>query len=55
MIFEMRNIINQANTSQLAAVVFRSNAPGFFCAGANLKERLTMGIDETKEFVNQLR
>lgn len=36
-------------------VVIRSLVPGIFCAGADLKERLTMSPDEVKRFVTSLR
>lgn len=37
------------------AVVFRSDCPGVFCAGADLKERANMSQQEASEFVNKLR
>lgn len=37
------------------AVVFSSNVPGVFCAGADLKERASMSDDEAELFVTRLR
>lgn len=37
------------------AIVLTSAVPGVFCAGADLKERSTMSIDESERFVTRLR
>jgi methylglutaconyl-CoA hydratase len=36
-------------------VILRSETPGMFCAGADLKERKTMDQEEVKTFVRKLR
>ena len=36
-------------------VVLMSSTPGFFCSGANLKERATFTEDETRKFVTDAR
>ena len=41
--------------SNIRAVILMSNSPGYFCTGANLKERSTMTVTEAKHFVTDLR
>lgn len=36
-------------------LVLESRVPGVFCAGADLKERATMSVEEARSFVNALR
>lgn len=36
-------------------VCFKSSSKDVFCAGADLKERINMSIEETEVFVNRLR
>lgn len=45
--------LKRDNSSRV--VVLRSTTPGIFCAGADLKERATMGQEEVSQFVTQLR
>lgn len=41
--------------NQIRVVVLRSEVPGVFCAGADLKERLTMTPQEVGAFLSKLR
>lgn len=43
------------NDKKIRCVIFRSVVPGVFCAGADLKERAKMHIDEVAPFVCRLR
>jgi methylglutaconyl-CoA hydratase len=42
-------------TNNIRAVILMSKLPGFFCAGADLKERASMNEEEIEEFVHTLR
>lgn len=56
MIKEFNAIISQLNSDQLTKVViFNSTVEKVFCAGADLKERLSMPDNEVGEFVTGLR
>nr|CAD7404011.1 unnamed protein product [Timema cristinae]CAD7434920.1 unnamed protein product [Timema monikensis] len=63
-----RNALSRKQTSDMTAaleslrfdrsvrvLVLTSLVPGIFCAGADLKERLTLSIDDTTAFVPKLR
>ncbi|XP_022218343.1 methylglutaconyl-CoA hydratase, mitochondrial [Drosophila obscura] len=50
---EILDEIKKDNDSRV--VVLRSLTPAIFCAGADLKERKFMSIEETSEFVSNLR
>lgn len=50
---ECINTLRQERTTR--CVILRSSVPAIFCAGADLKERATMTMHETHEFVNSLR
>lgn len=65
---ETRNAFNRSLVKHMAdafdvlrhdrnvrVVILRSMVPGVFCAGADLKERLTMKPDEVNRFVTSLR
>lgn len=39
----------------MRAVVFTSGVPKVFCAGADLKERAAMSLNEAEDFVCRLR
>ncbi|XP_065560635.1 methylglutaconyl-CoA hydratase, mitochondrial-like isoform X2 [Artemia franciscana] len=43
------------NNNRVRCVIIRSLVPGIFCAGADLKERATMPINEVGPFVTRLR
>lgn len=45
----------KSEDSKLRAVVIKSNVPGIFCAGADLKERLGMTLDEIAPMSGLLR
>jgi len=44
--------VNQ--TSDTRVIILRSEEPGMFCSGADLKERATMGQEEAVNFVKKL-
>jgi len=58
-----RNMVNQLRTAMesvkfdkdVRVVVVRSEVPGVFCAGADLKERATMTQEEVGAFVSSIR
>ncbi|XP_022916680.1 methylglutaconyl-CoA hydratase, mitochondrial [Onthophagus taurus] len=57
------NLVNELSSKlfeasmdcNLRVLIIRSLVPGAFCAGADLKERLSMSPQQVKTFVNQLR
>jgi enoyl-CoA hydratase/carnithine racemase len=56
LIENLKRNIDLVNTSDtIRAVILMSNAPGYFCAGADLKERQSMSELETEQFVMTLR
>ena len=56
MIEEFNHAVAQLhNDQQVKVVVVKSNVEKVFCAGADLKERLTMSSDEVGPFVEKLR
>ena len=54
---EFHEIIDSIqNDKRVRAVILRSNQPGMFCAGANLKERLAMKTpEEALDFIRSMR
>jgi enoyl-CoA hydratase/carnithine racemase len=50
-----RNIDSINSNHSIKAVILTSNIQGYFCAGADLKERATMNEDEVELFVASLR
>jgi len=58
-----RNMVTQLRTAmesvkfdkEVRVVIVRSEVPGVFCAGADLKERLTMTQEEAGAFVSSIR
>jgi len=55
MLSELSDALEHARTSSPRVVIFESLVPKVFCAGADLKERKTMGPDEVADFVRNLR
>lgn len=55
MLSELSDALEHARTSSPRVVVFESLVPKVFCAGADLKERKTMGPAEVADFVRNLR
>jgi methylglutaconyl-CoA hydratase len=56
MINELKNAIDNVNVdNNIRALILTSTVQGIFCAGADLKERLTMPDDQVEEFVSKLR
>lgn len=56
MIQEMNEAIDNIQEDQdMRAVILRSSTPGMFCAGADLKERLTVSNEDTEKIVRGLR
>ena len=56
MIQDLNHCLGQINDDKEARVlIIRSNIDKVFCAGADLKERLSMGNDEVEAFVDKLR
>lgn len=56
MIDSLKDKINQINTNHsIRAVIIMSNEPGYFCSGADLKERQGMNEIQTEQFVKELR
>uniref|UniRef100_A0A224XH24 Putative enoyl-coa hydratase n=1 Tax=Panstrongylus lignarius TaxID=156445 RepID=A0A224XH24_9HEMI len=52
----LENAIENANNdNSVRVVIIRSHVPKVFCAGADLKERLTMTESEVHIFVNRIR
>ncbi len=52
----LKSQITTINSSpNIRAVILMSNSPGYFCTGADLKERNSMNIEETEMFVTDLR
>lgn len=49
------NILTVNSDKNIRALILMSNAPGYFCAGADLKERQSMNEEQTEQFVMQLR
>ena len=45
----------EQDSGKIRAVIFRSLVPGIFCAGADLKERLTIPPEKVAGFVTQFR
>ena len=46
-VLQMRDAIDRtSNDSNIRVVILRSEVPGIFCAGADLKERVKMKVDE---------
>ncbi|KAL1022524.1 hypothetical protein UPYG_G00028830 [Umbra pygmaea] len=53
---QMRSLVSSLhNDSSVRVVIFRSQVPGTFCAGADLKERAEMNHSESDLFVHGLR
>jgi len=56
MLNELKNAIDAVSTDKsIRALILKSTVQGVFCAGADLKERATMPIDQVEEFVSKLR
>ncbi len=56
LIESIKKNIDYVNTNEsIRAVILMSNSPGYFCAGADLKERQSMNELETEQFVMTLR
>ncbi|XP_054810303.1 probable enoyl-CoA hydratase 2, mitochondrial [Prosopis cineraria] len=56
MLRDLRHALEFIDREPSAKVaMIRSSVPGVFCAGADLKERRTMNLSATKDFVNSLR
>jgi len=56
MIDSLKLNISKINTNhEIRAVILMSNEPGYFCSGADLKERQGMNEIQTEEFVKELR
>mmetsp|Transcript_46445 Transcript_46445/g.53852 ORF Transcript_46445/g.53852 Transcript_46445/m.53852 type:complete len:277 (-) Transcript_46445:134-964(-) len=56
LIDDLQDAIHQVKSDEQARVVIlKSKNPGMFCAGADLKERLTMSNWDTELFVTRLR
>ena len=52
----MRDAVKETREDEnVRAVILRSKIPGLFCAGADLKARLTMSKWDTERFVCTLR
>jgi len=45
----------ECSPTGLRALIIASNVDGIFCAGADLKERITFTLDETRQFLGDLR
>lgn len=48
-------INNTKNDKRVRCVILRSQVPGVFCAGADLKERAKMSLEEVAPFVSRTR
>lgn len=48
-------VVNVKNNKLARCVIFRSVVPGVFCAGADLKERAKMSLEEVAPFVARTR
>ena len=56
MVAQLNDVVNQLNfDSNVRVVILRSLVPGVFCAGADLKERVTLTPTEVSQFVTSLR
>ena len=56
MIDSLKSHITQVNSNHyIRAVILMSQEPGYFCSGADLKERQRMNEKQTEEFVKELR
>lgn len=56
LLHSLKTNINKVNESQeIRAVILMSSQPGYFCAGADLKERQGMNEETTEKFVIELR
>lgn len=58
MVSELEDFVFQQthhNTSSVNSIVLMSNSPGYFCTGADLKERTQMTEQEIYGFVLRLR
>jgi len=52
----MKSAVDEVKfNNQVRVAIIRSEVPGVFCAGADLKERLTMKPEEVGPFVNMLK
>lgn len=52
----MNNAITEvSNNTTVRSAVLMSSEPGMFCAGADLKERLSYTDEQTEETVKNLR
>jgi methylglutaconyl-CoA hydratase len=49
------NIEHINNSNDIRVVLLMSSSPGYFCSGANLKERATFTEEETRKFVIKAR
>lgn len=47
--------LESINSNQVRALVLKSNVPGIFCAGANLKERLVMSNNQVESWLKVQR
>lgn len=52
---ELETVVERCDEEGCRAVMIGSDVDGVFCAGADLKERMTMGVEETRRFVGRLR
>ena len=56
MIFQFSHAVEELKFDKSARVlILRSDVPGAFCTGADLKERKTMPVEEVPKFVDRIR
>eukprot|EP00237_Pycnococcus_provasolii_P002045 CAMPEP_0119201276 /NCGR_PEP_ID=MMETSP1316-20130426/28610_1 /TAXON_ID=41880 /ORGANISM="Pycnococcus provasolii, Strain RCC2336" /LENGTH=338 /DNA_ID=CAMNT_0007197379 /DNA_START=128 /DNA_END=1144 /DNA_ORIENTATION=+ len=58
LVSQLEAIVKQATEmpqQEARVLILHSDVPGVFCAGADLKERKGMSIDDVREFVSRLR
>lgn len=51
---ELANLADAATLAELTSVVLTGIAGKVFCAGADLKERLTLSVEETRRYLDDL-
>ena len=54
-VFKMLDILHGLSDGPTRALILRSNIPGVFCAGANLKERLSMNRKQVESWLKVQR